>query len=106
MFRFLEVDDVFIPDRSIRYSAYVGIPHHRTWHKWVFKSNPLLALIKPLLSPQFRWRIREKFKMVNARPKPPLLPEVRRELIEVYRDDILQLQALLHRDLTGWLDPC
>jgi hypothetical protein len=24
----------------------------------------------------------------------------------VYRDDILQLQALLHRDLTGWLDPC
>jgi hypothetical protein len=35
---------------------------------------------------------------------PPLPEEARREVIEAFREDILELQELLGRDLSGWLD--
>jgi hypothetical protein len=36
--------------------------------------------------------------------KPPSLePDVRAELIQIYRDDILKLQDLIQRDLSKWL---
>ncbi|MFP4578951.1 MAG: sulfotransferase, partial [Coleofasciculus sp.] len=36
--------------------------------------------------------------------QPPKLPdEIRQQLIEVYREDILKLQDLLQRDLSIWL---
>jgi hypothetical protein len=31
-------------------------------------------------------------------------PEVQRQLIEIYREDVLKLQELICRDLTGWLE--
>jgi hypothetical protein len=36
--------------------------------------------------------------------RPSLAPDVRRDLIEAYRDDILRLQDLLQRDLSSWLE--
>jgi hypothetical protein len=38
-----------------------------------------------------------------AKP-PPFPPEVRRELIASYRDDVLRLQDLIHKDLSNWLE--
>jgi hypothetical protein len=34
--------------------------------------------------------------------KPPLPEELRRQLIEVYREDIINLQDMLGRDLSSW----
>jgi hypothetical protein len=34
---------------------------------------------------------------------PPIDPEIRRELIEGYKEDIQKLQELIGRDLSGWL---
>jgi hypothetical protein len=34
---------------------------------------------------------------------PPIDPELREELIEGYKDDILRLQDLIGRDLSIWL---
>jgi hypothetical protein len=36
--------------------------------------------------------------------RPPLDPQIRRELVEVFRADVMALQALLGRDLDAWLD--
>jgi hypothetical protein len=43
--------------------------------------------------------------MIRSQPSqtPPLTPEIRARLIDVYRDDILKLQDLIGRDLGGWL---
>jgi hypothetical protein len=41
---------------------------------------------------------------VLATEKPTLDAELRRKLVSIYRDDILQLQDLLQRDLSSWLD--
>ena len=35
---------------------------------------------------------------------PSLEPEVRRELLHIYREDILKLQDLIQRDLSAWLE--
>jgi hypothetical protein len=35
--------------------------------------------------------------------RPTLSPETRQQLIESYREDILNLQELIQRDLKGWL---
>lgn len=37
-------------------------------------------------------------------PKPPLLPQVRQQLIQRFTPDILQLQTLLERDMSPWLE--
>lgn len=43
-------------------------------------------------------------KRHNAAPnEQPLAPELRRRLLEIYRDDILGLQELLGRSLSAWL---
>lgn len=67
IFRFLGVDDSFIPDMSVRHNVTV-IPQDR----------------KP--------------------PELKLKLELRRRLIEVYREDISRLQELLQRDLSKWLE--
>ena len=38
-----------------------------------------------------------------ALEKPTLDPKLRRELLEVYRDDIARLETLIGRDLSAWL---
>jgi hypothetical protein len=38
----------------------------------------------------------------QEKPRPPLEPKVRVELVHEFREDILKLSALLNRDLTHW----
>jgi hypothetical protein len=59
------------------------------------------------LPARMRWRLSKAFddlKTRNLVEPPPLQPEVRRQLIRVYREDILKVQELIHRDLSGWLE--
>ncbi len=39
----------------------------------------------------------------NTKPAPEMAPETRDKLIEVFREDILRLEDLIERDLSGWL---
>jgi hypothetical protein len=39
----------------------------------------------------------------NLSKAPPMPEETRMELIEAYREDVLKLQDLIGRDLSGWL---
>ncbi|MCS5601742.1 MAG: sulfotransferase [Paracoccus sp.] len=41
----------------------------------------------------------------DLRPLPRLNPEVAQELRQIYRDDVLGMQDILHRDLGHWLRP-
>lgn len=65
-------------------------------------------LLKRAVPQTMRLRIRGKlqdwkWRWYRAQPKPRLDPEIRRELIDYYRDDILKLQDLIGRDLSHWL---
>lgn len=63
IFRFLNIDETFIPDMSIRHNG----------------------------------------TSITQDERPSLLPEIRRQMVRVYREDILQLQDLIQIDLSEWL---
>ncbi|MDY6937185.1 MAG: sulfotransferase [Cyanobacteriota bacterium] len=107
MFEFVGVDADFVPDMSKRHKVS-GIPKNRTLNDLVMKKNPIRSLaatvLKPFLSSQIRDRIRDNINKSNLE-KPQLSAELRQEAIEIYRDDILQLQDILQRDLSAWMQP-
>jgi len=104
MFRFLGVNDSFVPDMSLRHNV-AGTPRSRALHRFLDRRHPIKALLRPFLSSERRLAIRERVRLLNLRTPPPLAPALRRRLLEIYREDILALQGLLDRDLSHWLTP-
>jgi Sulfotransferase family len=102
LFRFLEVDEQFTPDVSTRHNVSM-VPKHALYHRIVAGRYPLKAVVKAVLPSGFRSRVKRKLVSANLTVPPPLAPDVRRELVDVFRADILQLQALIRRDLSHWL---
>lgn len=91
IFGYLGVDTAHKPDFSRRYNRS-EVPPER-----LAATQGWQARIK---------RQMNKFSGTSAptRPlKPELTGEVRARLIEVYRSDIMELEELIHRDLSAWL---
>lgn len=103
LFRFLEVDEAFTPDTSVRYNAS-GVPRAKFLQPLFGKSALTRTLKRALPGPlgrhaasiQEAWRSREL-------AKPPLPSALRRKLVAGYRSDILELQGIIGRDLSAWL---
>ena len=106
IFRFLEIDDTFIPDISLHHSVS-GIPKSRTFHNFLSRSNPIKSFMKPFLRPfiskDFQARLIYSLKLRNLQ-KPQLSQEVRSYLTDIYREDILNLQKLIQVDLSEWIE--
>ncbi|WP_346292269.1 sulfotransferase domain-containing protein [Sphaerothrix gracilis] len=105
IFRFLEVDPSFAPETSAK-DAVSGIPHNQTLYNFIHQPHPLKSAIKPFIQPFFSAEKRRALwtKAVEASlSKPKLETDVKQRLRQRYRKDILQLQALIDRDLSGWL---
>jgi hypothetical protein len=100
-FRFLDVDDTFVPDQSAHFKG--GVPRIKALHKLHRKSNPLKTVLRSLLPSKMRRSMAVHLNNLN-RVKIPFEPEVRQELIETYREDVLELQGLIGRDLSKWLE--
>lgn len=103
-FRFLGVDDTFTPDVSLRENVS-GIPRNKVLNKFLVKPHPIKSILKPFLPEGVRRSLMVSLKNRRNMDKPPRLPlELRRQLIEVYREDILKLQHLIQQDLSRWLE--
>lgn len=102
LFRFLEVEEGFVPDTSLRHNAS-GVPKSRLLVSLLKQPNPIKDTLKPLLPEGLRKRISVSLQNKNLTEAPPLDEDVRRELTETYRQDILELQGLIRRDLSAWL---
>jgi hypothetical protein len=127
IFRFLGVDEAFVPDTSLKHNMS-GIPKSRALHTLMDlqtllrRPNLLKSVIKPFVPKRLRLRIllnlRNRYLTRSERPRqriladlqnrnltkaPPMPEGVREELTEAYREDVLKLQGLLGRDLSRWL---
>ncbi|ASC69283.1 hypothetical protein XM38_002100 [Halomicronema hongdechloris C2206] len=108
IYRFLEVDSSFRPDVS-RKAQVAQVPQNQWLNKLLRRENRArrvaATILRPLMSPQARHRLRAQLLNLNSKDKSqePLRPEDRQQLIELYREDILKLQDLVHRDLSSWL---
>ena len=101
-FRFLGVDASFEPDTSRRHNPS-GVPKSRLLMSVLKRPNPLRDAIKPLLPKGLRGRVSEGLQTHNLTKAPPLEPELRRRLVELYREDVTRLEDLIGRDLSAWL---
>lgn len=110
IFRFLEVDYDFAPDVSANHNVS-GIPKSETLQSLYLllrRPNPVKAALRPLFPAKLRRGTRAlalgSIQSRNLAKPPRMSPEIRAELSEAYREDILKLQDLLQKDLSGWLE--
>jgi hypothetical protein len=108
MYRTLGVDAAFEPDVGQR-AQTAQVPKNSAINSVLRTKNPLRSAVasglKLVMPTETRQKLRDRLINMNAADKSaaPLSPEDRAALIELYRDDIVKLQDLLHRDLSAWL---
>jgi hypothetical protein len=102
IFGFLEVDDGFEPDTT-RQLNVSSVPRSLAVQRFVTGRNPIKAIAKAVAPDDLRQRIKEKLVHSTLTKPAPLAPELRQQLAGVFREDVLQLQDLLGRDLSRWL---
>ncbi len=97
IFSFLDVDDTFVPDVSLKYNVS-GVPRNSV-ATWLLRAvHPLRPYLVSLLPARVVSGVGQTM-LKTAR----LEPETRAELNAHFRDDVLRLQDLISRDLTHWL---
>ncbi len=99
LFEFLEVDPTFQPDTSQRILERRS-PRAVGAHYWLKKINlwyPLRSLVPASLRKRLSTAFFRKGKSLQMDAQD------RQFLIDYYREDILELRAMLHRDLSPWL---
>lgn len=102
IFRFLGVDENFVPDNSKKHNDSL-IPRSRVYNKIMLRSNPA-DYLDLMLPEKLKNKIKNKLININLSNKKPSLPVgVRQKFVEEYREDILKLQDLIQRDLSHWL---
>lgn len=99
--RHIGVNDQFTPDMSQRHNVSGMIKNPMLRLLWT-KTAAVRSVIGTRLSKDTRKRL-SKFVTNREMLKLKLPAETHRQLIEEYREDILRLQDLIQRDLSGWL---
>lgn len=102
VFRFLGVDDSCIPDTSRKFATTGLVRNPFLRLIWTHSYGPR-QLVRPLLPG--RWRDAAFAWATSDLVKPALAPATRTALIDRFRGDIVALQDLIGRDLSGWLNP-
>ena len=106
LFNFLGVDSEFVPDMNHR-GREGGVPKNQNLNQILTKPNPVRSSIATVLKLFLPLEIRQNFRNKLVRKnmqKPKLEPSVKQDLVNIYRQDILQLQKLIERDLSSWLE--
>lgn len=107
-YQYLGVNKQFRPNTA-RKAQVAKIPKNKTINNLLKKNNILrntaTNILKTVMPVEARQKLRERLIDLNSQHKKqvPLSPEERQQLIELYREDILQLQDLVGRDLSSWL---
>ena len=104
LYGFLGVADAFVPDTGLRHNSS-GKPRNPLLRPLLHKSI-LTRTARRVLPGPLRRRaeaVQRAWRDSSAQAAPSLPPEIRATLIARYRDDILELQDLIGRDLTDWL---
>lgn len=110
IFTFIDVDNTFECDLSVRYNES-GIIKNKAVNKLIGGNGYILSLIKKIAPHSYEsikdnltaQKLLNKLRSKNL-DKPKIDPEIKHFLTnEVYKEDILQLQALINKDLSSWI---
>ncbi|WP_425390685.1 sulfotransferase family protein [Ekhidna sp.] len=110
IYRFIGVDDTFLPDFSTEYNVS-GKIKNQAFDKLIGQQSVLKSTLSKMSPQLVRWvqsqssikKWVNKFRKMNLE-KAPLSESTREKLIkQVYQSEIKALQQLVGRDLTNWL---
>ena len=102
IFKYLEVDQILIKDTTSKHniSGTVRFP-------WLYNRvrgpGRIKSLGRKIISPEKWSRLRAEWERMIIAPPIPLSDEYRRQLLCIYREDIIELQSIIDRDLSSWL---
>jgi hypothetical protein len=99
---FIGVDPSFVPDTSPRYNP-ANLPKSRSLNRLFY--HPAAIRTAQAVLPDRLHGMAKQVRKLNLRPPPKIPADLRADLLELYRDDILRLEELLARDLSIWLEP-
>ena len=107
IYKFLGVDHCFVPNFTVKHNPS-GIPRSKKLHTYLLKkvwskgsqSNRTNRL---RLASDFLQQIESSIFQLNLKQKPKISKETRRKFVDVYKEDVLNLQDLVNRDLSQWL---
>ena len=108
VYQYIGVNDNFLPNTT-RKAQVAKIPKNKNINNLLQRKNPLrntaANILKTVMPIEARQKLRDRLISLNSQTKQqaPLSAEERQQLIELYREDILQLQDLVGRDLSKWL---
>jgi hypothetical protein len=101
LYEYLGVSREFVPDTGVRHNP-ANVPRSKVLNR-VFYHPRVIRGAKAVL-PQRVQTMAKGLRQRNLRPAPTFPRELRARLQDVYREDILRLEALLDRDLSSWLE--
>ena len=103
IFRFLNVDTGFLPDTSYRHNVS-GTPRSRLLHDFLVHPSLLKSGMKLLVPSSIRMQLQLALMRRNIKQGELEIPYATVDYLrELYRDDIVQLQRFIGKDLSGWL---
>lgn len=99
--RFLDVDDTFVPDLTIRNKG--GALKNESLGRFYerLKNSRLKQAVDPLFPERLRDKVND-LRNRNFEEPPPIPAAVAERLQAYYREDVEQLEAFLGRDLSAW----
>lgn len=103
VFRFLGVEEAFRLPTTAAFNVSV-VPRNVNVFGFFTTRNALMRSARLMAPASVRALAMRARNRVLATEKPMLDADLRAKLVAIYRDDITQLQDLLRRDLSSWLD--
>jgi hypothetical protein len=101
--RFLEIKESFEPNFKIRYNVS-GLPRNQTFHNFLKKRNFVKSFVKKILPEKLQKVLKYHAHDINLASKPNLDKSVYDKLKKQYVTDISNLEKLIDRNLTQWVD--
>jgi len=102
LYSFLEVDRSFVPD--LTYKNVSNNPKVKALQNIVNGRHFLRSASKAVVPENFRKIAAKKIRSWNSQKFDSMADDVKQQLMEDYREDILKLQDLIGKDLSHWLE--
>jgi hypothetical protein len=99
---FLGVDTGFVPDTTVKHNP-ANVPRSALLNRVLYQPR-VIRTVKAVLPARLE-RTAKRLRQRNLSPAPSFPADLRAQLLDLYRDDILRLEELVDRDLSGWFEP-
>jgi hypothetical protein len=101
LFGFLDVDTGFVPDTTVQHNP-ANVPKSALLNRILYQPSVIRG-VKAVLPARLE-KTAKRLRQRNLSPAPSFPADLRAQLLDLYREDILRLSELIERDLSVWFE--